>query len=304
LIRRRTPLLSPFVALVCAWSGAVSAAKSAKPSAPAEEKVVLEEEEEEEAEEAKAGSVVLDEEQEAEPGEKEPAPSEKDEAKSEKRTPSVWLQLGLVQDVTFVSGTEVCSPQSQIDGKFTCIRASGSQYHGTPLPGSAGDASGVALGPTRVTFAADLPLGGSFGAGLRVGYAFLGQGPTPDGGKKYLPWLVEARGHYWFTGEAFSSEHVGAFVLVSGGIAQVDGKKSVTVREDTSVPPPVGQLDNPPLQRLDAWHKSGVGFAGAGLGAFLPFGERFGVLADLRAIVLFPTPGFGLSAGISMALGL
>ena len=302
MIRRHAILLSRFALLFCAWSGTASAAKPAKPP---EEKVVLEEEQEDdEAEEAKEGGVVLDEEPEAEPAEKEPGPTETEEAKSTKHSPSVWLQLGLVQDVTFVSGTEVCSPQSQIDGKFTCTRASGSQYHGTPLPGSAGDASGVALGPTRVALAADLPLGGSFGAGLRVGYAFLGQGPTPDGGKKYLPWLVEARGHYWFTGKAFSSEQVGAFFLLSGGIAQVDGKKSVTVREDLSVPPPVGQLDNPPIQRLDAWHKSGVGFAGAGAGVFLPFGERFGVLADLRAIVLFPTPGFGLSAGISMALGL
>jgi hypothetical protein len=267
----------------------------------AEEKVVLDEDEEE-----SDSRVVLEEAPESKPKqeaeESEEAPEPKAEGK--KGTPAAWLQIGLVQDFTVVSGTEVCTPESQIDGRFTCIRSSGSQYHGTPLPGEAGEASSFAVGPTRVTLAGAFPLGGSFSAGLRVGYAFLGQGPTPDGGKKFLPLLLEAQGHYWFTGKAFSTDDIGAFLMLSGGIAQVDGKATVTVRENTAIPPPVSQLDNPPVQQLDAWHKSGSGFASAGVGAFLPLSGRFGVLADLRGSALFPTPGFALGVGVSAALGL
>jgi hypothetical protein len=299
--------------LSCAYVGLVSAQEVVEEEAPpskkpgpskkakvSEEKVVLDEDEGE-----SDSQVVLDEEPEAKSKqESEEAPPPEPKSDGKKEPPAAWLQLGLVQDFTVVSGTEVCSPESQIEGRFTCIRESGSQYHGTPLPGEAGKASSFAVGPTRVTLAAAFPLGGSFSAGLRVGYAFLGHGPTPDGGKKYLPLLAEAQGHYWFTGKAFSTDAIGAFVMLSGGIAQVDGKATVTVRENTAIPPPVNQLDNPPVQSLDAWHKSGVGFASAGLGAFLPVSGRFGVLADLKASVLFPTPGFALGVGVSVALGL
>jgi len=312
---RRLAFVCGCAVLSCAYSGLVCAQEAAE-AAPrseksgpskkkpkvAEEKVVLEEDDAE-----SDSQVVLEEEQEAKPkqeNESEEALPPEPRSGDEKEPRAAWLQLGLVQDFTVVSGTEVCSPESQIEGRFTCIRESGSQYHGTPLPGEAGKASSFAVGPTRVTLAAAFPLGGSFSAGLRVGYAFLGHGPTPDGGKKYLPLLAEAQGHYWFTGKAFSTDAIGAFVMLSGGIAQVDGKATVTVRENTAIPPPVNQLDNPPVQRLDAWHKSGSGFASAGIGAFLPVSDRFGVLADLRASVLFPTPGFALGVGVSAALGL
>jgi hypothetical protein len=299
--------------LSCAYAGVVSAQEVVEDEAPrsekparskkpkvSEEKVVLEEEDAE-----SDSGVILEEDEQAKPkeeSEEAPAPEPKSDGKKESR--AAWLQLGLVQDFTVVSGAEVCSPESQIEGRFTCIRQSGSQYHGTPLPGEAGKASSFAVGPTRITLAAAFPLGGSFSAGLRVGYAFLGQGPTPDGGKKFLPLLVEAQGHYWFTGNAFSTDDFGVFAILSGGIAQVDGKATVTVSENTAVPPPVSQLDNPPVQRLDAWHKSGVGFAAAGIGAFLPVSGRFGLLADLKASVLFPTPGFALGVGVSAAFGL
>src|SRR5262249_21318667 len=118
-----------------------------------------------------------------------------------------------------------------------------------------------------------------------------------------LPLLAELQAAYWLTGNAFETRHIGAFLEVAGGIAQVDGKASVTVRENTAVPPPVSQLDNPPSQSLDAYHKAGAGFAGAGAGAFLPFNAVTGVVADLRASALFPTSGFALSAGVSVTLG-
>jgi hypothetical protein len=219
-------------------------------------------------------------------------------------SPAFWLGVGLIQDVAIVSGSQVCTQQSQVSGGFTCIRSSGSQYHGTPLPGAAGDVGGLAFAATRVTLSSYLRVADSISLGLRLGYAFLGQGPRPDGGNSFLAFSAEAQGAYWFSKRAFSTKVVGTFIELSTGLAQVDGKQKVTVKEDPAAPPPVSQTDNPPTQTLDAYKKSGAGFAGGGVGLFLPFGGGSGLIADLRVIQLFPSSGTTLSLGVSGALGL
>jgi hypothetical protein len=218
--------------------------------------------------------------------------------------PAVWLSLGLVGDAMFISGTDVCTEKSQVSGGFTCTRASGSQYHGTPLPGAGGKVSGISFGPLRVTLAASARLARKISAGVRLGYAVLGQGPRPDGGHDFLAFSAEVQGAYWFSQQAFSTKNIGTFIELSGGLAEIDGHSKVTVREDTSAPKPVSQLDNPSQQSLDAYQKAGAGFAGAGVGMFLPFGQRAGLLADLRVLQLFPTSGTALSLGVSGAFGL
>lgn len=219
--------------------------------------------------------------------------------------PVVWLNLGLIEDMAFISGTDVCSKSSQVNSGFTCLRATGSQYHGTPLPGQGGKISfSPAIASTRVTLASYLRVSGPISAGLRMGYVFLGQGPQADGGKKFVFYQAEAIGAYWFTGPAFSTKNVGGFLQLSGGIAEIDASKKVKVVETPGVIPPPSQLDNPPSQTLDAYKKSGSGFISAGAGTFLPFGAASGLLADLRFSVFLPTSGFALSLGVSGALGL
>lgn len=230
----------------------------------------------------------------------------------EPTVPVVWLSLGFIQDVLFVAGSDVCTQKSQIDSGFTCLRASGSQYHGTPLPKKGGDASFTpAFASTRVSLATYIPLGGPLSAGLRMAYAFAGQGPQADGGKKYIFYQAEALGAYWLTGRAFSTKQIGAFLQLSGGIAEIDGSTKVTVNETPTVfqspggvVPPSSQLDNPPTQTLDAWKKTGSGFVSAGIGTFLPFGAASGLLADLRFSVMLPTSGLAMSLGVSGVLGL
>lgn len=225
--------------------------------------------------------------------------------------PSVWLAIGFTQDFLFVSGSNVCSKSSQL-GNFTCLRSTGSQYHGTPLPGDNLSFS-PALAGTRVTLASYVPLSTKISADLRLGYAFFGQGPQPDGGTSYFPFLIELGAQYWLAERAFSTDGVGVFLEVSGGAAEADGKGSVTTHEDTSVPPPPNQLDNCNFnpatgacapQKLDVYQKAGTAFFGAGAGLFLPFGRRFGLLADLRLNGYFPTSGIGMSLGVQGAFGL
>lgn len=229
-------------------------------------------------------------------GEKPPAPYE----------PVVWLSLGLIQDMLFVSGSDVCTQKSQVESGFTCLRAGGSQYHGTPLPGQGGKISFTpAFASTRVTLASYVPLFGPVSAGIRMGYAFAGQGPQADGGKKFVFYQAEAIAAYWLSGDAFSTKHIGTFLQASGGVAEIDASAKVKVTENLNAVHPASQFfDNPPQQTLDAYEKTGSGFASLGAGAFLPFGSASGLLADLRFSVLFPTTGVALSLGVSGMLGL
>jgi hypothetical protein len=217
---------------------------------------------------------------------------------------AVWLSLGLAQDAAFVSGDQVCTKQSQLEGGFSCFRESGTQYHGTPLPREGGTiASGPALATTRVYLASDIRLVSKLTLGMRIGYAIAGQGLRPDGGKSFFPMHAELRGQYWLSEIAFPPS-VAAFLLISGGAAQVDGRRDARVVEDRSVPPPPTQLDNPNEQTLDAYKKMGLSFVALGAGVFLPFAEQHGVLFDLKAMALFPDSGAAVELELGYALGL
>jgi hypothetical protein len=217
---------------------------------------------------------------------------------------AVWLSLGLAQDAAFVSGNQVCTKQSQLEGGFSCFRESGTQYHGAPLPGEGGTiGSGPVLATTRVYLASDIRLVDELTLGLRVGYAIAGQGLRPDGGKSFFPMHAEVRGQYWLSEMAFPAS-VAAFLVISGGAAQIDGRKDAHVIEDRSVPPPPTQLDNSDEQTLDAYKKMGLSFVALGAGVFLPFAEQHGVLCDLKAMALFPDTGAAVELELGYALGL
>jgi hypothetical protein len=220
------------------------------------------------------------------------------------RERSVWLSLGLIQDAGFVSGSNLCTKNSQVNSGNTCLRASGSQYHGTPLPGSGGKLGlAPSLATTRLTLASYFALSSSVSGGLRVGYAFAGTAPAPDGGKKFFPLQAEIQAAYWLSQKALSTKHVGTFLEASGGIAQMVGHGSAEVHENTAAPRPISQLDNPPVQKLDVYQSSGQGFAGGGAGIFVPLGAGSALMVDLRLSAFFPVAGFALGLGAGVAFG-
>jgi hypothetical protein len=219
-------------------------------------------------------------------------------------SPSVWLGFGLAQDAALFGGDDVCSRQCQLERGFACFRGNGTQYHGTPERRAAGTVDpGVALAATRVYLASEVRLSNTINLGLRVGYAIAGRGLTPDGGKAYFPMHAELRGQYWFSSAVFPQTFA-PFVLVSGGVAQVDASKSVAVVEDRSVAPPPGQLDNPDTQSLDAYKKMGLSFAAFGAGAYFPVGASHGIVSDLKAMLLFPDVGAAFELELGYAFGL
>jgi hypothetical protein len=208
--------------------------------------------------------------------------------------------LHLIQDVALVSGTDVCSQSSQRDAGFACFGSDGSQYLGTPQPGVRNVIAGeLTLATTRIALGADLKLADRVSLGLRVGYAIAGGSPDVTGRKSFLPFHAEARAAYWLS-SAYST-NVAPFLFAAGGLAQVDAKNTVTVVEDRSVSLPPNQPDT---QDLDAYKKMGLLFAGAGMGAYFPFGSANGLTTELRFLFLFPDTGFVLGAGLGYSLGL
>jgi hypothetical protein len=215
--------------------------------------------------------------------------------------PWLWLSASVMQDAQIATGSDVCSPSSQQSGSYTCLRANGSHYFGTPLPGQGGDAGGFELATTRLLAGLDMKVAEPLTLGVRAGYAF-GGGPPPASSRPFLPLHAEGRLAYWLSNGAYADSGFEPYLVAAGGVGQVDSMAQASVTEDRSVPPPPNQLNNPDAQRLDAWKKSGVGFASLGAGAFVALGRRHGFLFEARGAFLFPTSGVALSLAVGYAV--
>jgi len=199
----------------------------------------------------------------------------------------------------------VCTRQGQLEEGFACFRASGSQYHGTPIVGQKDEVNGgFVLGTTRAELGIDYALWEQVLAGARFGYVLRGGGPPQDGGKKFLPFSAELHLSYWFLGPAHRASGIQPYASLKGGIAEIDGAFKVTVVEDQNAPPPPNQPDNPPVQELDGYKKLGSGFAGIGVGAYLPAGREHGPSLELSYLALFPTSGNALTLSLGYAYGI
>jgi hypothetical protein len=218
--------------------------------------------------------------------------------------PVVMFGVTLAQDAAFVGDQGVCSKQSQLDEGYACFRESGSQYHGTPKEGVHDSINpGMLLATTRVKLGGDFAAAESLTLGLRLGYVLRGGGPTPDGGKAFKPYHLELRGAYWLTDAAYSPRGVGPYLMLAGGLAQIDSHIGVDVVEDPDVPPPPNQPDNPPGQHLEAYKKMGYSFAALGFGVYFPLARNHGPLVELQLLELFPSSGTALSLGVGYVFG-
>jgi hypothetical protein len=65
-----------------------------------------------------------------------------------------------------------------------------------------------------------------------------------------------------------------------------------------------GAYDRGTAQQLEAWKKTGLGFAAVGAGAMLALAPSTGVTLECRAIEMFPhpTPALGLQVGYVIGL--
>ena len=105
------------------------------------------------------------------------------------------------------------------------------------------------------------------------------------------------------------------FVFLGGGMAQVDTRVDVSVREQDNCgttgcyvragnapDAPTIQI-NPQTQTVSAWRKSGQSFFGLGGGVMYAISPSGGIVADLKISQMFPTSGTVISPELGYALG-
>jgi len=161
------------------------------------------------------------------------------------------------------------------------------------------------MATTRVLAGYDRILGENWALGARGGLVVRGGGPRPDGeyAPAFLPYHGELRVAYAFGEAPFRSEGFRFSLFLGGGVAQVDTATRVLVEEDTSKPPPVSQGDNPLLQTLTVYEKSGTGFMGGGAGAAFVMGPSSSLFFNLKLMRLFPSEGFVIAPELGCEYG-
>jgi hypothetical protein len=211
----------------------------------------------------------------------------------------VWLSLNLGQDVSFVgSQADVCGSQQKLPPEqYSCIDKDGFAYKGVPEAGGPGKGNaingGQHLATTRIMAGFDFLIADNVTLGTRLGYAF---GTAP--GRALSHFHGEARAAFWFGKGSFTHQRVRPFVVVVGGLAQVDDKLDVPIFETDLKK---GLYDT---QTLTAWRHAGWLFAGAGGGVVIPVGAGQGMLAELKVQTLFPNMVVALAPSIGYTLGL
>lgn len=232
-----------------------------------------------------------------------------------------WMGLHAAYDLAIVGGDDVCSQQSQDKEGFACFyEGTEEQYRFDPQPGVANKIStGVAPATARVMLSFDRVLGTNITLGARVGYAFNG-GPAAGKNKdvKFLPYHGELRVQYWLGGkDVFSKKGIRPYIGAGGGLAQVDAKLPVTVRDcangaknaNTSDPFYVscrsGQpgFQGKPLN-LDAYKKLGQSFVGINGGIVYATSPNGGFQLNLNVMQMLPTSGQVLEPSIGYVMGL
>lgn len=214
------------------------------------------------------------------------------------------VSLALQQDFGLLHGGADCSRTSQLDDEVPCFRRNGTQYHGTPAPGSEVTSGGLQPATTRILAGVERVVLERWALGVRAGVALRG-GPTPEGSDApaFLPLHVEGRVTYWIADAPFAAPGFRLGLFGGAGIAQVDTRGDVGVQEAGAVPPPATQLDNPPSQTLAAWHKAGTAFVGGGVALACAFRASSAFVVELRGMQHFPSSGTTVSQSIGFEQG-
>ncbi len=246
-----------------------------------------------------------------------------DDAASSSSHKKNWFGLHYALDLAIIGGTDVCAA----GGGYECYGAGSSSdpYVGPPYPGN-GIATGVALGTQRIMLSYDRALTTNITGGVRLGYALFGGPPAitdfgdeddPSDDKKisFLPVHAEARFSYWIGRGALAKRGLRPYAFAGGGLAQVDAKVPVTVRDcqDSTMrgacaegtPPPDGPDPTTlPERKLDAWKKLGQGFVTAGGGIVYAFKENIGVQANFNFLYMLGSSGLVLQPSLGLVYGL
>jgi hypothetical protein len=159
----------------------------------------------------------------------------------------------------------------------------------------------------------------------RFGFAFNGgpESPRNLGGdnSKFLPYHAEARAKMYFT-RVYREDGSGlrgpsGFVMLGGGLAQVDPHVTVPVGEcrEPNVPVVIGQISAREntcrqsnnqvfeIKEVDVYQRLGQGFVSGGVGFRYGFGRHVAAVANLNAQFLLPSTGLTISPSLGVTAG-
>ncbi len=227
-----------------------------------------------------------------------------------------WVSLSFSPDLAFVSGSNVCTAQSQSFDHYVCLRPDVTRYLGTPTLNN-GDKinAGIAIATMRFMLGYERLVHPNVTVGVRAGFAFDG---APSGvGASFLPVHLEGRLGLWPGHDPFAGAGVHPYFMLSGGMAQVDARFSAQVLEDgvacgaatpsnTQSPCTKASSDGTVEQRqqtLTVYKQNGLGFTSLAFGVRFAPSIRVALHLAVRAGVTFPvlaavlSPEAGLSVG-------
>ena len=221
------------------------------------------------------------------------------------------IGIGGQLDLMLISSAEnVCSGDNDT---YYCFYPGGTdRFFGDPISaqGTNGIQGGFAPAGGRVFASYDRELAkigsGTFGAGLRFGFAFGGHPssdqPPPNALHpemvNFPPIHGELRAWYSFMGSQFEQGHIRPFGFLGVGLAKASAAVPVTVCDKLlkSGEDPIDPSDDscpgntPAVSRdLDAYQISGLNFVSLGAGATYAFTPNFGVTAEIKAMFMLTT---------------
>jgi hypothetical protein len=233
-----------------------------------------------------------------------------------------WVGIHVAQDIAIIGGSDVCTPNAQANENFACFYEGGEEpFAGLPFPGT-GIQTGTVVATTRFLLSYDFAFSPNLTLGARAGYA-IGGGPPAAGGTKFLPVHAEGRATYWFGRNALGKAGLRPYVAIGGGMAQVDAKVKVTVKDcnvdaaagasplDGGTPieqciAPSANFDQTQMQdvKLDAYKKLGQGFVTGAAGLAYAFSEKMALQLNVNFMYMLPSSGAVIEPSLGFTMGL
>lgn len=219
---------------------------------------------------------------------------EEDEEAKDEPVAKNLVSVGVQQDfLLFSSGTNVCA----VGTEYSCFVGGSEEYFLTQgrtaldTPGNE-ISGGFVRGTIRILAGYDRVLTDNITAGARAGFAF-GGGPQAPGGAAFVPLHLEARAAYWIGDKPFSKAGLRPYATLGGGLTQVDAKVSVAVI----------QRENGQRYELDAWKKSGTGFAFLAAGAMYAISPTQGPQLEAKFLRMFGAGSNGAALQLGYVVG-
>jgi hypothetical protein len=211
-----------------------------------------------------------------------------------------WFGLELDGGLGVVSATGACSVPNQENEGYACYRADSELYTGRPV--YTNEPLAVGTTPVRIVLAYERLLSEHALLGARFGYALLGEGRTPRGGSRFVPYSAELRAVHVFGHDPFASTGIKPYALVGAGYAMHDIQVDVRVRHDLRQA--VDQGGNDLEQTLEVWRRAGDAFIGLGSGLLWITSPGSALSVELRGTQSFPFNAFVLGGSIGARVGL